>query len=278
MKTIVRYIAALLAVVTLVTAAALGLFCCVTTETFAREVNGTERLQTLQQLRVDAAAAALTERWQLAESVLTPWTQGAAVQQGRAVAAWWGALWQDDAADTAMPAWLDARKEADVVAQVRADAGFIALTDEAQRRAIARDEVAYALDVAVCDAVMPLRRSIVSMALELAGGEVPLPLLRRAALMGCGVLAVIALVLLIVSHRAAGSALLSAGLTMAALTVPVWLADVPGMLGQLSDIALLQGRNALACMALLWYGAAAVLMLVGLLVIWIKKLIRRAEE
>lgn len=278
MKTIFRYLAALLAVVCLVTAAALGLFGFVTTETFAREVNGTEKIRQLQQLRINIAAADLTERWQLSETLLTPWTEGAAVRQGEAVAAWWGALWRQEAAESAMPAWLDAQREAELVAQVRADAGFIALTDEAQRRAIARDEVAYALDVAICDVVTPLRRSIVAMGIDLVRDAVPLPLIRMAALVGAGVLAAIAVVLLILAHRAAGSALVSTGLLMAALTLPVWLADVCGMLGQLSDIARQQGQNALACMALLWYGAAAVLAATGLVILFVKKLAGREKK
>lgn len=278
MKTIMRYLAALLAVVCLVTAAALGLFGFVTTETFAREVNGTEKIRQLQQLRIDIAAADLTERWQLSETVLTPWTEGAAVRQGEAVAAWWGALWRLEEAESAMPAWLDAQREAELVAQVRADAGFIALTDEAQRRAIARDEVAYALDVAICDVVTPLRRSIVAMGIDLVRGAAPLPMIRMTALLGAGVLAAIAVVLLILAHRAAGSALVSTGLLMAALTLPVWLWDVCGMLGQLSDIARQQGQNALACMALLWYGAAVVLAATGLVILFVKKLAGREKK
>lgn len=277
MKTIFRYLAALLAVLCLVAAAALGLCCCVTTETFAREVNGTERLQTLQQHRIDSAAQALTERWQLSAAVLAPWTEGAAARQGEAVAAWWGALWRDEAADTAMPPWLDAQQEGDVVAQLRADAGFVALTDEAQRRAIARDEVAYALDEAVCDAVCPLRRSILTMGLELLQEIAPLPSIRLAALLIACALTSLALALLLLANRAMGSALLCTGLLMAGLTVPVWLADVPGMLAQLNEIAVLQGQNVLLCMALLWYAAAAAAVLCGLLIIGVKRLIRRAK-
>ncbi|MBQ2952227.1 MAG: hypothetical protein IJE07_01585 [Clostridia bacterium] len=274
MKTIARYLAALLAVVCYVAAAALGLFCCVTTERFALEVNGTGALQLIQQRHINYAAATLTETWQLSETVLAPWTEGAAVRQGAAVAAWWGALWQQEDANAAMPAWLSAQDEADLVAQVRADEGFISLTEEAQRRAIARDEVAYALDEAICDAVTPLRRSIIAMGIELVRGEIPLPLVRRAALIGACGLAAVALVLLIIARKAAGSALLATGLMMAALTLPVWLADVPDMLHQLNGIALQQGRNALACMALLWYGAAAVAAVMGLLIIGAKTAIR----
>lgn len=278
MKGILRYIAALLAVICLLGAALLGMFCCVTTERFAREVNGTAALRIEQQARIDRAAADLSAVWQLSPDALAPWTADAAVKQSDAAAKWWGAIWADAQADSAMPPYLDSASEAALVADIRADAGFIAITDENQRRAIARDEVAYALDEAVCDAVTPLRRSIIEMALSLLSEAVPLPMIRQAALLGAGVLAAIALVLLLLAHRAAGSALTVAGLMMALLTVPVLLADVPGMLRQLNEIFMLQGQNALACMGILWCGAAAALALMGLLILGVKRLVRRNAE
>lgn len=275
MRGVLRYAAALMAVLCLLAAALLGLFCCMTTETFAREVNATADVRLLQQERIDAEAAQLCDRWQLSPEVLTPWTESAAQRQGEAVAAWWGSLWQDASADVYMPMWLSAVDEGSLVADVRADAGFIACTPESQRRAIARDEVAYALDEAVCDAVTPLRRSIIEMALSIVAEAVPLSAIRQAMQIAAVALAVIALGLLVVARKAAGSALVSAGLAMAGLTVPVWLADVPGMLAQLSDIAVLQGRNALTCMAILWYGAAAALVVGGWIIIAVKGFLRR---
>lgn len=278
MRGVLRYICALLAVVCLLASALLGLFCCVTTESFARQVNGTARLRAMQQERIDARSAALNEKWQLAPDVLAPWTQSAAERQAQVVALWWGELWRNPAADTAMPLWLSAEDEGILVADVRGDEGFMSLTDPDQRRAIARDEVAYELDVAVCDAVTPLRRSIVEMALGLAGDVVPLPVIRMAALIGAAALAGIALVLLLIAHRAAGSALVAAALAMVGLSVPVWLADIPGMLAELSEIAALQGDNALRLLAMIWYGAAGVLLAAGWLIIGVKGFFRRDEE
>ena len=272
-----RYLAALLAVIFLLTAAALGLFGCVTTEFFAREVNGTSRLRAMQQQRIDGAAAELNERWGLAEDVLQPWTENAAAKQAQAMAAWWGALWTDPTADAALPLWLTAEDEGILVADVRGDEGFIARTDAAQRRAIARDEVAYQLDLAVCRAVTPLRYSIVDLAVGLAQDVLPLPMLRTAAIAAAAVLTVLALVLLLIAHKAAGSALAATGLAMAALSVPVWLADVPGMLAELSDIAALQGVNALRLLAIFWYGAAALLLALGWIIIGVKGFFRRDE-
>lgn len=277
MRGVLRYAAAFLALLCLLVTALLALFCWVTTESFAREVNATADVRAVQQERIDAAAAALCDRWQLSPDVLAPWTELAAQRQGEAVAAWWGSLWSDPEADVMLPMWLSAADEGALVADVRADAGFIACTPEAQRRAIARDEVAFALDEAVCDAVTPLRRSIIEMGLSIVAEAVPLSTIRQAMLIAAVALAVIAVLLLLLARKAAGSALTAAGLTMAGLTVPVWLADVPGMLELLSDIAVLQGRNALMCMAVLWYGAAAALTVAGWVIIAVKGFFRRDE-
>ena len=278
MKGLMRYLASVAAILCLMGAAVLALFCCVTTERFAMEASDTRTLQTRQQQRIDAAVSELTERWGLSADLPIPWTQDAARLQGGVVAAWWGDLWSDAEADVLMPAWLTPQQEAELVSLVRADAGFIARTDEAQRRAIARDEVAYAIDVAVCGAVAPLRRSVTELVLTALQSVAPLPLVRQAALIGAGGLSVLAVVLMILAHRAAGSILLAAGLTMTALSVPVILLDLPGMLAQLNDIASLQGQNALMCLGILWYGGAAALLVVGMLIIGMKKVVGRDEE
>lgn len=278
MKGLVRYLTGLMAILCLMAAAVLALLCCVTTERFAFEAGDTRALQTRQQQRINDAVDALTEQWGLSPELLNPWVQDAARVQGRAAAAWWGDLWSDAEADVTMPAWLTSQQEAELVAQVRADAGFIARTEESQRRAIARDEVAYAVDVAVCEAVTPLRGSVTELALTALQSAVPLPLVRQAALIGAGVLAVLAVVLMLLAHRAAGSILLASGLAMTALSVPVILLDIPGMLSQLSDIAPLQGQNALMCLGILWYGGAAGLLVMGLLVIGVKKAVGRDDE
>lgn len=269
-----RYIAALLAVALLLSAAVLALFAEVTTESFARVTLGSEGLLMQQQAEIDTAADALADQWQVSPAVLDAWADGAARRHNEALAAWWGALWSDPAADAALPAWLDASQEWTLVAEIMADESFIAATDMTQRRAIARDEVAYALDEAVCNAVTPLRRSVVDMALALVQEAVSLPMLRRVALLGAAVLAGLALVLLLFAHRAAGSGLVAAGVLMALSAVPVVLMDVPGMLRQLSPIAAEQGLRVLLGMGVLWGVAALALVCVGLLIIGVKRALR----
>lgn len=270
MKIAMRYLAALFAVLALLVAAASGLVCCITTGTFAREVNGTASLRAMQQSRIAAAAAALEADWQLAPGLLEPYVRDAAETQSAAVAGWWQDLWWDAEASADMPAFLDAAQERELIALLLQDEGFRAVTDDAQRRAIARDEVAYGLDEAVCDAVTPLRRSIVGMGISLAMERVSLPLVRKLLLLCTAALAALGLALLAAAHRLAGSAMVATGIVMGLCAVPVRLLDVPGMLAQLSPLAAEQGGNALICLGVLWLGTAAALLLAGLIVIRVK--------
>lgn len=270
MKTAGRYAGAMLAVLCLLCAAMLTLFVCVTTAAFARMSYGDVQQRAGQQ-RINRAVEALTEKWNLSPELLLPWVVNAAERQSAAVADWWGDLWNTPSADPCMPLWLDGAQEAELVAQIRADAGFIALTDEHQRRALARDEVAYALDEAICDAVTPLRRSIVEMGITMLMEAVELPLIRQAAMISAVVCALLAAALMIPLKRTAGSILLSAGAGMFLLTLPVLLCDIPGMLSQLGDIALLLGQGILTAMGGLWLGMAVMLAAAGLLVISMKK-------
>ena len=277
MKAVCRYLAALMAALLLASAAAAGLAAFMTTGVFLREVSGTTALTAQQQARIDAAAEALTETWGLSADTLRSWTDGAAEKQAAVMAAWWQELWHSPEADGYMPAFLDAAAERELIAAIMQDEGFRALTAESQRRAIARDEIAYALDEAVCGAVTPLRRSIVDAAVSVAAERLDLPLIRRMVLLSAAVLAVIGLALLVPAHRLAGSALLTAGSLMALCAVPVWLLDIPGMLAQLSEIAAMQGRNALAVLGILWLGAAAALMALGTVIICVKRAIRGSK-
>lgn len=277
MKGVLRYMAALLAVIALLGAAAAGLACFVTTGTFLREVYGTEALQAQMQARIEQNAADLAGAWSLAPETLAPYVDGAAARQAEAVAAWWHDLWNAADAELAMPAYLDAAEERKLIAAIMSDEGFRAGTEENQRRAIARDEIAYALDEAVCDAVTPLRRSIVDVGVSLLAERVSLTQLRQLALVGTLVLAGVGVAMLLPAHRLAGSVLTAAGSLMALCAVPVWLMDVPGMLAQLGPLAEAQGRNALACMGVVWLGAAITLALIGLVIICIKRAAGRGK-
>jgi len=274
MRSIGRYLAALLAVLTLLAAALLALAGAATTSAFMQAVYEAKEIRAQQQERIGQAAEALATRWHIAPETLSGFTDGAAGRHAQAVADWWGELWSDPEADPYLPVYLDAADERDMVNAIMQDEGFRALTDETQRRAIARDEIAYALDEAVCEAVTPLRRSVVELGISLLMEKVPLPLLRQGMLLGAAVLAAAGVVLLIAAHRATGSALTALGGTMLLCAAGIRALDIPGMLAQLSPAAEQQGSRALMLMAVLWLGTAAVMAATGLLI----SRIRRVRE
>ncbi len=275
MRSILRYGAALLAVLLLTAAAALGLAGAATTSAFMRAVYGSPAILTQQQERIGQRAEALAAQWHIAADTLAPYLAGAAEKQAQAMAAWWGELWSDPEADPCMPAYLDAAAEREMVNAIMQDEGFRAATDENQRRAIARDEVAYALDEAVCEAVTPLRRSIVELGVSLMMEKASLPQLRQGMLIGAAVLAGMGAALLLAARRIAGSALVALTGTMALCAAWVWALDVPGMLVQLSPVAAQQGSRALALLAALWLMAGALTAGAGMIAIRVKKAAER---
>lgn len=271
MRSIGRYLAALLAVLTLLAAALLALAGAATTSAFMQAVYGSQEIRAQQQERIGQAAETLATRWHIAPETLSAFTDGAAGRHAQAVADWWGELWSDPEAEPYLPVYLDATAERNMVNAIMQDEGFRAATDENHRRAIARDEVAYALDEAVCEAVTPLRRSVVELGISFMMDKAPLPLLRQGMLLGAAVLAAAGLLLLIAAHRAAGSALTALGGTMLLCAAGIRALDIPGMLAQLSPAAAQQGRRALTVLAMLWLGTAAVVAATGLLISGIRR-------
>lgn len=268
MKGVLRYLAALMAVLLMMCAAAGGVLCWLTTSSFWTLVNAPQ-LES-QQARIDEAAASLTQTWHISGDVLVSCAQGAAARQAEAAADWWHALWHDGEAAFDMPPFLDAAQERELVNAIMADEGFRAATDEAQRRAVARDEIAYALDEAVCGAVTPLRGSLVALAVSLLSEKMALPALREIVMVASALALAAGAVLLALAHRAAGSGLAVTGLMMALLALLVWLMDLPGMLAQLSPIAAAQGQRALLLLALPWFAVAALLLAAGVVIICVK--------
>ncbi len=61
------------------------------------------------------------------------------------------------------------------------------------------------------------------------------------------------------------SILLASGIGAVLLSVPVLLLNLPGMLSQLSAIALVQGQRMLLLLGCVWYGVSLVLIVLGIL-------------
>lgn len=267
MKSCIRYIAALLAMLLLICAAAVGLIWFTTREEFARMAAAPEALIGQQQARIDARAAELAQIWGVSPDLLGGWCDGAARAQNDAVATWWVALWNDPEADSEMPVYITDREARSMVDAIMQDPGFSAIATYGQKKAMARDEVVYELDEAVCEAVTPLRVSIVNLGTQLAAKNVNLPEIMQHAGKAALALAAVALVLLLLFRRIMGSALVATGLSMALLTLPVRQLDIPGMLEQLNPLAAEQGRHILQQLGLVWYTAAAALAVLGIVII-----------
>lgn len=270
MKKMIRWLAGLMAAVLLTLSAAMGLFCLVTTALWAERAVVSGELQAKQQARIDEEAETLAKRWQVSPEVLAPYTEDAARTYTLDVVGWWDSLWQSDDPDTELPVYLTGQQERSLIAEVMADQRFAAAHDGTMLRAIARDEVAYGLDEIVCGTVLPLRRSVVELAAEFLQERFGLMDLRRTAMMGAGILAGAALLLMALNRKAAGTMLITSGGLMALASVPVWLMDVHRMLRELNSIAAIQGDCMLLWMAIPWYGAALLLIVLGMVIIRIR--------
>lgn len=264
MKTVLEYIGAWLTALLILCAAVLSLALWVTTEAWMSRALGGNGSVMRQQAAIDLKAAGIREAYAVPEAVLAPWVNGAAETRQQALAQWWGGLWRGG--DSAYPAWLDAVEERELVAALMADDTFRAAHPSDQLRSVARDEVAYRLDEAVCETVLPLRRSVLELALVLMPAEAAEQAVRLLP-WAIGGLMAMAVVLMVLLRRAAGSILTAAAGLMALVSIPVWLMDLHGMLRQLNGIAAVQGDAMLTWLAIPWYGAAAVLAAAGLLLI-----------
>lgn len=263
-----RCVGAWLAAALLLTAALLGLAGLATTEAWARAALCTPELQKGQQALIDDDASALGQKWGLAPDTLHAASANAAAEYSETLAAWWGELFRSEESDTALPDWLDLTQERPLVEAIMADAGFTP-SDEHLRRQEARD-VVYELDSLVRRTVLPLRPAMAELTLTMLAQRVNLPQLRQFVLMGAGAAAAAGLTLLALLHRAAGSILIGTGGAMALLSVPVTLLNVHEMMLQLSPDAVQLSDRLLMCLGLPWYGAAAMLLLAGLLILKIK--------
>lgn len=278
MKSCIRYIAGLLSILLLICAAAAGLIWFTTTDAFIRMAAAPESLVKKQQTRIDARAAEIASAWGLTPELLIGWCDNAARAQNEKVAAWWGALWNDSEAEKELPVYITDREARSMVDAVMQDPGFSAVATYGQKKAMARDEVVYELDEAVCEAVVPLRMSMMNLAAQLAARNVNLPQLMGHVGKAAAVVAIVAVLLLLLARRIMGSALTATGLSMVLLTLPVRQLDIPGMLDQLNPLAAEQGRHILQQLGLIWYGAAAALVLAGLVVISLNIACSKARE
>lgn len=263
MKMALRGMAAFAAALCLTLALALLLAAFATTGAFAKAAGA--GAADAQQARIDAEVTAIAENWQITSGVLEEFTCDAAQTHGDALAAWWNGLFSGES-DAALPYFLTDETERAMVAAVMEDEGFSAFVDADMKRAAARDDVAYAVDEAVCRAVLSLRRSVTDLILTLLADRIPLSMVRPVLLTAAGTLTVLGTVLLALLRRYAGAALLACGLGMALLSLPVWGLSIPALLTELNPEAAMLGRGVLGLLGWLWYGAAALTGAAGLVI------------
>ncbi len=209
-----------------------------------------------EQARIDAQVAQIAEQWSVSPTLLASWTQNAAEAYHDTLRAWVNALLCEEGADTVVPLFFGERENA-FVREIMADATFRAAVPEELRRAVARDEVAYAVDNVVRSAVFPLRISVVEAALRWISPRFPLHQ-TRALIVGAIVGLLLAHWLLACLIRCGrGAALAAAALVLAALLFLRWL-NLPGMLAELNALSALRCQRWINGYSLLAVGMAAV--------------------
>lgn len=212
-----------------------------------------------EQARIDAQVAQIAEQWSVSPALLAAWTQNAAEDYRGTLRTWMGALLSEEGADTAVPLFLGEQENA-LVREIMADETFRAAVPEELRRAVVRDEVAYAVDNAVRAAVFPLRESIVEAALRWISVRFPLHQARALVIGGIVGLLLAHLLLVCLIRCGRGAALAAAALVLAALLFLRWL-DLPGMLAELNTLSALRCQRWMNGYSLLAAGMAAVFIL-----------------
>lgn len=255
-----RYLAALTAVVCLLTAMLGAGMTLVTSDTFARAALKATVQES--QHRIEWYAASIQEQYQLSEETMAV-LSGAAEGYMDVLSDWWRDLWHTPSEEwTALPDGLLDEKA--LTATIMADSGFQATVPEDMRRATARDEVAAAFNALIRQHAFPLRQSVMELLMALVGQKVPLANLLRWMQGVAGVALLLGLVLLKLS-RDGGAVLMATGASAALLSLPVWLLNVPGLLHALNAIAQKQCTHALLLLGACWYATALALMLLGTL-------------
>jgi len=206
-----------------------------------------DRVQAAQMERIEGAVHDLAEQYHFSpDTVMGIVTPEAVAQYNRDVIAWWMQLLTDDPVTDA-PEW-DA---SEVEAAVREDALFQENTPSTQRRTIARDGVAYEVGRAVTKAVLPVRTTLLSLALPMALERVDVPhymqlvnIAPRVCVLAAVALCVILVVLM--RRRASkalmylGSALAATALILAGCVLAVWSLGLTAMAGEVSSLLAMQ--------------------------------------
>ena len=256
------FLLSLLTVLALLFAMLCGLFVLTTTEPFAESVLSAASKQSQQ--RIDTSAAAIQAEYALTDDTMSL-LDNAASSYAKTLAAYWHDCWRISGtlAESA-PDPLDSQETLTLVME---DTGFQSTVEKSLRRSTARDQVVYKFNQLIRLSVFPLRASISELVTGIAGKTLDLPAIFHAvALTGIISLLLTALLMLVRRVRQHLSPILLASGTGAILLgIPVLLLNLPGMLSQLSAIALAQGQQMLLLLGIPWYGVSLALIVLGIL-------------
>ena len=228
-----------------------------------------DRVLDAQAARVEETVRRLADQYAFApEAALNVVTRDSLADYAREAAGWWlGLLGEYPEMEAPFP------DTAAIEEAVREDALFRESTEDFMRRSIARDEVAYPIGEAMQRAVLPLRVSLLSLAMPKVAERVDLPALigltgtvQRALLAACA--ALLALILLTQGKSRwlfASAGVMAAGCLTVAVTLIALMADLPGAFAEYSAILAIQFRVLQRALLPSVLGAEGALLLAALL-------------
>ena len=243
--TLLSYVLALMLTVSLTGACVLTLVNrLLTDQSLYARVATDERVTSAQMVRVETTVRRLAETYCFdPEAVMDLLSGEQLAAYGQDMAAWWTHLLSGAVMLEAPFPNTNAIAEA-----VLSDERFVAATDAFMLRTVARDDVAYPIGKAMQEAVIPLRLSLLMLAMPRVAERVDIPArlaqlsALRTILWAATVVLLAVLLLTQGKHRLStvSASLLATFVLLAVLTMVVLIADLPGAVTELSPILSIQ--------------------------------------
>lgn len=245
LQALLGYVLALMLTVSLTGACVLTLANrLLTDQSLYARVATDEQITAAQLARVEATVHRLAETYSFApEAVMDLLSAEQLAVYGQDMAAWWTHLLSG-----AVMLEAPFPNTNDIVEAVLSDEQFVAATDAFMLRTVARDDVAYPIGKAMQESAMPLRLSLLMLAMPRIAERVDIPA-RLGQLSALRIIlwaaSVVLLAILLLTQGKYRLPTVSAGLLasfvlLAGLTMAVLIADLPGAVTELSPILSLQ--------------------------------------
>lgn len=215
-----------------------------TSESLHEHVALNQQVIGAQLRRVQTTIEQLAQEYGFApETALKHVTRDSLRTYNQAMTSWWmGLLGDQPELEPPFPNMLDLELD------ICEDAGFQATVPDALQRVTARDDIAYVIGTSIQETVLPVRLSLVSLAVPLVLRQVHVPLLvtwlTRLPLLMLGAALVAMLLLLAIRGRKGwlniSSAWLAATLLLLGALVLLGCMNLPARIGELSPMLELQ--------------------------------------